>query len=189
MNGNFILGDIIEALIVQRNVDPEEICICTLGLNEENIDSLRNVLDLTTCRMWLLTSGFFYSHYKTTLVPYLYEQLDIDDRFQVAFGNYHSKVITIKTRHDHNIIIHGSANLRSSNSIEQMMIEAGNTELHDFNADIIKRICEKYGTIDYNRPIINRKKVESWQVVAAAAAGAVAGQERPQPRDAERPTM
>lgn len=169
VDGNFIFGDIIEALIVTRNILPEEINICSLSMSEENIDSLRTILEYTNIKkLRMLLSGYFYSHEKFGLIPYLYDQLDYKDKFQVAFGNYHGKVITIKTERGHTLVIHGSANLRSSNSIEQIMVEVGNRELHDFNARIITEVCDRFGTINYLYPIIRRGE-QSWQAVAQAA--------------------
>lgn len=168
VDGSFIFGDIIEALVVQRHISPEEINICSLSMSEENIDSLRTILEYTDIKkLRMLLSGYFYSHEKFALIPYLYDQLDYKDKFQVAFGNYHGKVITIRTTRGHTITIHGSANLRSSNSIEQIMVEVGNQELHDFNARIITEICDKYGTINYLYPTIKRGEA-SWQAVAQA---------------------
>ena len=57
------------------------------------------------------------------------------------------------------VIIHGSANLRSSSNIEQFMIEE-NEELYKFNFEFQKRIVEEYKTI---KKSIRSKKL--WQVV------------------------
>ena len=45
------------------------------------------------------------------------------------------------------VVIHGSANLRSSNCVEQFVVEE-NEELYKFNEDFHSKIIDKYKTID-----------------------------------------
>lgn len=169
VSGSFVFGDIIEALLFKRGVVPRELYICTLSISQENIDSLVNVMDTGYVeRLVLVISGYFYSHEKFKLVPYMYEQLDqYGDRVHIVFGNYHAKIITMRTVLDHYITIHGSSNMRSSNSIEQMMLEQSK-ELHEFNAAIMDRLVERFDTINHNAPPTKLKRLEgkkSWQVV------------------------
>lgn len=153
VSGNFIFGDILEALVTKRRVGIKRLYVASLSINQENIDSLKNVMLLMGSeleKLVLVLSGYFYSHYKYDLVPYMYDELDDGtDRVQLAFGAWHTKVITIETVHGHTITIHGSANMRSSNSIEQIMIEVDARDLHDFNAKIMDNIAERFGTINY----------------------------------------
>lgn len=142
IDGSFVFGDVIEALVYERHMIPEEIYISSLSLNQENIDSLKNILLLGTVRkLYILLSAYFYSHEKYDLVPYLYQELDIGDILQVAFINSHSKIIAIKTARGNTLTIHGSSNLRSSNSIEQIMIER-DPELYEYNAGIIRELTD-----------------------------------------------
>ena len=189
VNGSFVFGDIIEALCTARNMRPKNIYICSLGIGEENIDSLRNIMDYFGCEhLYMLLSGYFYSHEKFGLIPYLYERLDIDDKFQVAFGNYHGKIICIETHSGHTMVIHGSANLRSSYSIEQLMVEVGQQDIFDFNAGLIKALCERYATIDYTKPHIEGK-AKLWQAVQQVAeADAADGAAEAAHSDAGKPT-
>ena len=157
VSGAFIFGDIPEALWRQRHVDIKAMHIATLSISEENIDSwagLMKYADPPIERFDLLCSAYFYSHYKWTLVPEMYKRLDSGDRFQVAFGGYHTKMILIETHHGNNLIIHGSANTRSSANVEQIMVEVNQPELYNFNRDLIHDICTRYGTINHNaRPM------------------------------------
>lgn len=190
INGNFIFGDIAEALITERKVGVRRLYICSLSFSQENIDSLRNVMDLMGHdleRLVLIFSGYQYSHEKYNLVPYMYQELDDpDNRVQIAFGRWHAKLMTMETVHGHTITIHGSANMRSSNSIEQIMIEVDDRELHDFNAEIMDGIAARFVTINHGagysklKPVENReaweimqKGVEAWQAdqQAEGAAG------------------
>ena len=113
-------------------------------------------------RFDLLVSAYWYSHEKYLLLPYLYQQLATDNRFQVAFGAYHCKVITFETHHGHTMTIHGSANMRSSRNIEQVMVEVDNRELHDFNAGAIQGVCTKYGTINHSMKPMTRTETRDW---------------------------
>jgi len=54
-----------------------------------------------------------------------------------------------KTYNEQCIIMHGSANLRSSGNTEQLEIE-NNKELYDFNYEYHKKIINKGITINHN---------------------------------------
>ena len=119
-------------------------------------------------------------------MPYMYQELDDpQNRVDIAFGRWHGKIITIETVHGHTITIHGSANLRSSNNFEQVCVEVDQRDIFDFNAGIIREVCEKYGTINYLRPHRERDG-ETWQAVLQAEAAAD-GPSREQTRDSDRP--
>ena len=170
VSGNFIFGDIVEALVATRNMFPRKIHICSLSISQENIDSLKNVM--ISCpeleKLTIVLSGYFYSHEKYGLVPYMYQELDDDEnRVQIAFGGYHAKVIAIETIYGNTLTIHGSANLRSSNSIEQVMVERGR-DLYEFNAAIIEEIASKFGTINHNAPRNQFHRIEgeeAWRTI------------------------
>ena len=170
VSGNFIFGDIIEALVATRDMFPKNIYICSLSISQENIDSLKNVM--ISCpeleKLTIVLSGYFYSHEKYGLVPYMYQELDDDtNKVQIAFGGYHAKVIAIETAYGNTLTIHGSANLRSSNSIEQVMVERGR-DIYEFNAAIIEEIASKFGTINHNAPRNQYKRIEgleAWRTI------------------------
>lgn len=171
VSGNFIFGDVIEALITARRVGIKRLYICSLSISQENIDSLKNVMLLMgeeLERLVLVFSGYQYSHEKYNLVPYMYRELDDPlNRVNIAFGRWHAKIITLETVHGHTITLHGSANLRSSNSIEQIMIEVDDRELHDFNASMMDRIVDKFGTINPEADYKKLKAVphrEAWDI-------------------------
>ena len=153
VSGSFIFGDVIEALVTRRNVGIKKLYIATLSISQENIDSLKNVMLMMGDeleRLVLVMSGYQYSHEKFGLVPYMYEELDDGtERVQIVFGGWHCKIITIETTDGETITIHGSANLRSSNSVEQVMIEVGAKDLHDFNVQIMEGIADRFGTVNY----------------------------------------
>lgn len=162
--GNFIFGDLLEALIIDRGIDAVELTISTLSLSQENVDSLKNIMmDCPDMHLNLIISGYFYSHNKNTLVPYIYDELDTDDRFQCAFTNTHMKVALIHSRKGTHYTLTGSANLRSSSSLEQFDLEEG-AERYHFFYDALSTLVEKYATINYRKPKIERG-MKSWQAV------------------------
>ena len=171
VSGNFIFGDIVEALITARRVGIKRLYICSLSFSQENIDSLKNVMLLmgdALERLVLVFSGYQYSHEKWELVPYMYSELDdARNRVQIAFGRWHAKLITLETVHGHTLTIHGSANMRSSNSIEQIMVEVDDRQLHDFNARLMENIAERFGTINYGAEWHKLKPMpmkEAWEL-------------------------
>lgn len=148
VNGSFIFGDFIEAFIVKNNLKVKRLTISTLSLSQNNVDSLANLLNGGFVdELNLLVSGYFYSHEKWNLLPYIYKKLDVDNKFQLAAADSHCKMVLIETESGHKIVMHGSANLRSSDNIEQFSIEE-DAGVYDFNMEYQTQILEKYKTID-----------------------------------------
>ena len=204
VSGSFVFGDIVEALITARRVGIRRLYIASLSFSQENIDSLKNVMLLMGPeleRLVLVLSGYQYSHEKYNLVPYMYQELDDgSDRFDVAFGDWHCKIITMQTVTGHTITVHGSANLRSSSSVEQIMVEIDDAALHDFNAEIMESIVRRFGTINHGAPRTQLRRlrgkeaweVSLWQAEASAADSGAPGEaeaarDDPEPDDTRRP--
>lgn len=147
LDGKFIAGDFIEAFVTEHDIHVRKMTISTLSMSENNVDSLANLINGGFVdELNLIVSDFFFSHERRNLIPYLYEQLDKDDKFQLAVAGTHCKTCIIETHDGMFFVIHGSANLRSSANIEQIMIEESR-ELYDFNHDYQMQIIEKYKTI------------------------------------------
>lgn len=147
VNGSFIFGDFLEAFIVRNNAKCKKLTISTLSLNQNNVDSLHNLITHGYIdKLNLIVSAYFYNMEIRALIPYIYRQLDIDNRLQLAVANVHTKTAQLETAGGKKIIAHGSANLRSSGSIEQFTIEE-NPELYDFYDEMFSRILERYATI------------------------------------------
>lgn len=147
VSGNFIFGDILEALAM-RGVYAVECYICTLSMSEDNVDSLKNVLLMKRCEaLNVIVSHYFYAHERNRLIPYMYQELDHDDIFQLAVAGIHSKIMLIKSYTGLHLTIHGSANMRSSMNIEQLhMVE--DAPLYEFNKRFMDDIIAAYKTID-----------------------------------------
>lgn len=153
LDGKFIFGDFIEALIVKNNWDVEDLTISTLSMSQENVDSLKNLLTGGFVRsLNMLVSHYYFAteRHKGGLIPYIYEQLDTGDAFQLGVASVHTKICMIRTACGKKVTIHGSANLRTSSNIEQIVVEH-TPDLYDFSHGTHSAIIEKYRTI--NKPV------------------------------------
>ena len=151
--GSFIFGDFIEAFMTMNHAITSKMTISTLSMSQENIDSLHNLMEAGfIMELNLIISVYFWAHERNGLLPYIYEQLDMGNRFQLAVAGIHTKTCHFETLGGKKICIHGSANLRSSGSIEELIIEE-NPGLYDFFDEQMGKIVEKYKTI--NKPIRN----------------------------------
>lgn len=179
ISGNFEAGDFIEALLTRKNIRATHMSISTLSMNENNVDSLVNLIDGGYLdRLDLIVSDYFFSHERNGLVPYILHELDRADRFQFAVAGVHTKITAFETFGGHKVIIHGSANLRSSGCIEQITIEE-NPELYGFYREYHDRIIAEYSIINKS---IRRNAL--WQVVAKREAEADPGKKAdPRPRN------
>ena len=159
VSGSFVFGDIVEALMAECGTDIKTLYASSLGVSVENIDSFRNCLEFGFIeRFVLVLSGWFYSHERSNLVPYVYEQLDgcrnADGRqvdTQIVFGNYHAKIIAYETWERKTMTMHGSANLRTAQCVEQIMCDP-DPELYEFNRGIFENIAANFGTINPRVP-------------------------------------
>ena len=161
INGTFIAGDFIEALIVNKALKVKRLAINTYSLSENNVDSLANLLDGYVDDLTLIVSDFFFVNERRNLIPYIYQELDKDNRFQLAVCTTHCKTALIQTGDGLFITVHGSANFRSSSSLEHIAIEEGK-ELHNFALEVDDAILAKYATIRKSIP-----KKDLWETVVA----------------------
>ena len=152
VSGSFIFGDFIEAFMVHNQCVAQKMTITTLSLSQENIDSLANLLHKGYIKQLdMIVSDYFYSHERHQLIPYMYHELDIDNRFQLSVAFVHTKTVHMTTLGGKKIVIHGSANLRTSGNCEQFTIEE-NPELHEFYEERFTPIIERFATIRKTAP-------------------------------------
>lgn len=147
VNGSFIFGDFIEAYIINKKIHVKKMTISTLSMSENNVDSLANLL---LCgyieELSLVVSDYFFSHERYGLIPYIYQELDKDNKFQLSVAGTHTKICIFESYDGMFYIMHGSANLRSSGNIEQFAFEE-NQDKYNFLDDMHQRIADKYYTI------------------------------------------
>jgi hypothetical protein len=156
INGSFIYGDFIEALIDKHGLLCEEIYITTLGMSQNNIDSMVTISDVFKVKQLnLIVSNYFFGVEKQNLMPYLRTEIK-GLPFKVAVCNSHAKITLIKTA-QHYLVMFGSANLSSSQNIEQFMI-LNDPELYEYNRTIFEKIIDRHtiingltDTVDYGK--------------------------------------
>ena len=148
LDGNFVFGDFLEAWIIQNQYNVLDMTISTLSLSQNNVDSLKTLMVKDYVQnLNMIVSDYFYAHERQILVPYIYLELDVDDKFQLAVARIHTKICLLKTECGREIIVHGSANLRTSGNVEQIVIE-DDADLYKFNMDWHQEIIDKYKTIN-----------------------------------------
>ena len=147
--GAFIFGDFFEAFLVEKRMKAEELFISTLSMSENNIDSLRTLLEKGYCeKLTIMISNYFYSHERGNLMKHLVDELDFEDRTDVIVNRNHTKIVLMKIE-DLYIVISGSANLRSSASLEQIIIQEDKV-LYEYYKDWFVDQLGKYGIINHS---------------------------------------
>ncbi len=142
--GNFIFGDFIGAFITVNSLEVEELTVISLSGGNDNFEMLDSLIDNNFVeKINLVLSKYFLrteqKKHSTTikLLSDLHEKHN--DKFNVYYADNHSKSVLIKTKKGGHVCIHGSANLRSSTNIEQMIIQE-NKELYNFNYQFFKNL-------------------------------------------------
>lgn len=157
VSGNFVFGDVLEAMVDRHKVAPRKMTIQTLSMSEENIDSLHNVIDLMDGRLEqlrIILSVYFWGHehHPGQLVPYLYEALDVPGLdFDVAFASIHTKIVSVETLAGNHLVVDGSANLRSSRNIEQLRVECDNA-LYEYVERFADKVFAAYSVVNDGEP-------------------------------------
>lgn len=160
VSGDFVFGDFIAAYIWEHKIRVSRMLVSTLSLNQKNIEAFARLMDKGYIdRIDMLLSIYFYANEKYQLIPYLRKKLDVNNRFQLAIAGIHTKIVQFETHDGQKIVIHGSANLRSSGNVEQFTIEE-NPQLYDFYDDCFSKVMERFGTI--NKDIRHH---ELWDVI------------------------
>ena len=134
--GNFVFGDFLEALLVKKNAECKKMYLSTLSYSQENADSLAGLIhdgyiqDLT-----LMVSNYFYSHEKWRLLKYLRDAVGeaFLDRLDIIVVRNHTKICLMDIPNI-KVVLSGSSNLRSSNSLEQFVLQESQ-ELYKFYQD------------------------------------------------------
>ena len=145
VSGNFIFGDLLEAMIIEQRVKVKALYISTLSLSENNVDSLVNIMLSGLCdELHLVVSSYFYSHERGNLIKYIYQELENEKpwKFFFSVAGTHMKLAMIETD-ELKITMQGSANLRSSGNIEQFSI-VEEENLFEFNKEYIEIIEQSY---------------------------------------------
>jgi hypothetical protein len=136
MNGNCHFSDFI--LEFKKSVSEiRESYFTTLSLNKSSFD----VLDQIPGKKSILVSSYFLATDKANTIPKLKSEKRLID-YEIGFFRNHTKICLIKTDNDF-FVLTGSANLRSSGTIEQFSI-FNDQNLYLFNKNWIDKIIRKY---------------------------------------------
>lgn len=143
VKGNFVMSDFLVSFIHYHDVCAEQMTISTLSFDEYNVSAFAELAEKGYIKkLSLIISDYFFAHERQKAVKYAYDKLNEVCDFNLAVLRSHCKFTTILTDRNNKFIIHGSSNLRSSDNVEQLMIEQDD-ELYDFcenyNQDIISK--------------------------------------------------
>ena len=124
VSGAFVFGDFLELLLYVHDLQPSAVYITTLGMSENNADSIVNMVDyLGAEKVNLIVSHYFEGVERHKLVPYLEREFS-GRPIDIAVLQSHCKICLIRSPKG-DAAICGSANLSSSNNIENFIL------LHD----------------------------------------------------------
>lgn len=154
VDGSFVFGDFILAFLHYHNIKAERIDISTLSLNMHNIVGIETFMKKGYIQnINLLLGYYFFAHERQKLVKEIYKSFDFENRFQLAVCRNHMKSVTILTDKGNKIVMHGSANLRSSDNLEQFSLSF-DSGTYDFITDFNDKIIKEFKTI--KKPLTNK---------------------------------
>jgi hypothetical protein len=164
VSGDFIAGDFLEAYLVENDLIADEIIISTLSMSSQNVDSLQTVQEYLlseTGRIGLIISDYFFAHERKDGIEDIVKHLG-NGQFTLAVAGIHTKITLIRTTCGMNLIIGGSANLRSSMNIEQITLDNCPIQ-YAFHRKWMAEILNNYQA---SHKLLRRK--ELWQLVQKA---------------------
>jgi len=131
--GNFVFAEILTQLA--ERMKPESVTLATLSLSKQNVDALAAALDAGHIgRINFLISEYFAATNKAIMQHM--EQAAQNRRWRIGTKRTHAKIATLDTNH---LVIETSANLRSSQNVEQLSVFRDRA-LHDFHAGWIAEL-------------------------------------------------
>ena len=140
--GTFIFGDFIQAVVDQ--IGPAYVRISTLSYSADNVDSLWTLFrDEKISHLDFMTSDMFYAHYRQTLWKMLVTSLP-RDKCRYAVAGMHAKVCVIEGQ-GKTVVVEGSANLRSCQNVEQVLLSVDDPEAVRFHSKWMDLILGRFG--------------------------------------------
>jgi hypothetical protein len=168
--GTFLYGDLVEAVAVEQDVLIEDLWIMTLSMNAANMESLKNLQTGDYVRdMHLMVSDYWYANERGRdgLVSLAYDLLD-NDNFQLSVIRSHGKATLMRTDRGEHYVITGSANLRSTCTIENFTIE-NDRYLFDWYRGWMAKLEDQFFTVEGNGGSIHgrrcARKGDQWQIL------------------------
>lgn len=140
--GDFVLCDLIPALLAQRGRTPH-LRIATLSMSSANAAELARLVALGLVGdITIVCSHYFAQVDKATTFREVTARLA--GLATICVCRVHCKVICIPTVTEDTYVIEGSANLRSSDNTEQIVI-TNDPATHQFHASWIDDLVKKHG--------------------------------------------
>ncbi len=149
VSGSFVFGDFIEALCDVHKLKPKKILVSTLGMNQENVDSLVNLVDyLDVGEVQLIVSSYFYGVERRPgkLIGYMMHEFR-GKPISVSICGSHTKLCLFEDSACGNIVMAGSANLSSSSNLEQFSFSHDN-EVFKFCKKMFSGIAKDFIIFD-----------------------------------------
>jgi len=141
LRGDFVLCDLIPLIIAHRGACPH-LRVATLGLSAANAEQLANLhAGGLIARITLVASHYFQQVDKTTTFQQV--QSILSKCATLVICRSHAKVILLPTASGDFYVLEGSANLRSSDNLEQMAV-TNDQETHDFHGGWIDALADEY---------------------------------------------
>lgn len=144
LTGDFIFGDFIGGFIQENNLRVKELTIISLSGGKDIYEMLEALIDNGWVKKINLVLSGYYLRTEETKHSATINQLNeiskkYKDKFNIFYTNTHQKITLIETEQGGKVTMHGSANLKSSQSLEQLMIQE-NADLYDFNYKYFQNI-------------------------------------------------
>ncbi len=130
--GNFVLGAIIPAIVSEKGT-AKSLRVATLSLSEYNAKSIIAMLDAGEIESARLLVSHYFSKVDEKGV-FAKVAAILGDRVPMAVARSHCKIVILEMASGETYVIEGSANLRSSDNLEQMTI-FNDRELAKFHTD------------------------------------------------------
>jgi len=181
--GTFIYGDLAEAIAVHLDEKIACLWVMSLSLNMANIESLKNIqAGDYVGDTHLMLSDYWYAHNRghDGLVQAVYDELD-NGRFQFSVVRTHGKVTLMEMDGGASYVITGSANLRSTSTIENFVVE-NDAGLLDWYKTWLTDLESQFFTVNGGNGIHAQRcarKGDQWQILDNIGELTMQGKGRP----------
>lgn len=148
VTGTFVAGDFMDSIVALSG--PSKVAIASYSFSRDNALMLcANIEDKLITSMDFIVSDFFYHQYKETLWQMLVTHARPSANIRYAICRLHAKLFLVipddKTKPAWSV--EGSANLRSCDNIDQLVIEVDEQDKHEgvsFHTKWMNRIFERF---------------------------------------------
>lgn len=142
LRGDFVLGDFLPELC--ENTGVKRLVCTTLSMSEKNVQTFERLFDEFQIELKLLISSYFVATDKANCIAML-KGWSGKRNAAVCHSRIHTKLILAESAKGH-FVFEGSANLRSSSTVEQMTIYQDKS-LFAFHEEWIDEVIKNDGTV------------------------------------------